>query len=299
MELYSKCVTCVMENVLQCAERLGVGEAERVALVGRICREMASDIDRTSCSPILTEVAYGVLREFTGIEDPFAEEKRILDEAMSSMEERFFELSSTMEDPIEGALVLSGTANLMDLGAFKTVDPDEVTDIMAEELLSRRLPRAPYEVFLNLLGRHRRLLIIGDNCGEIVLDKVVIRRMKQRWPDLAVTYGVRGRPILNDATEAEAKRVGMNDLAAVVSTGVGTPGFVREMASSRFGALYDQAPLVLAKGVGNFEAADFGDDRVFHLFVIKCETLSLLLERPERHLVFMSGRRSLYRPDEK
>ncbi len=293
MELYSDCVNCVIKNVLQCAREIGVKERDMVRLVGQICRDLGPEISQTSCSPILTEIAYNALMEISGLADPFEKEKRAMDEAMILLEEGFFELSSSREDPIEGALILSGVANLMDLGAFKTVDPEEVGRIMERELDLRRLPRLQYAAFLDLIDRNGELLILGDNCGEIVLDKVVIRQMRRRWPNLSVTYGVRGKATLNDATEVEAKRVGMDDVARVISTGVGTPGFVRDMASPEFKSLYERAPVILAKGVGNFEAAEFGDERLFHLFIIKCKTLSDLLKRPERDLVFMSGRGSL------
>lgn len=293
MELYSDCVNCVIKNVLQCARGIGVAERDMIRLLGRICRDLGPEISQTSCSPILTEIAYNALRDISGLADPFEAEKRAMDDAMMLLEESFFDLSSSREDPIEGALILSGVANLMDLGAFRTVDPGEVGRTMERELEVRRLPRAEYNGFLDLIDRSGELLILGDNCGEIVLDKVVIRQMRRRWPDLSVTYGVRGRPTLNDATEVEAKRVGMDKVATVVSTGVGTPGFVKDMASSQFGSLYERAPVILAKGVGNFEAAEFGDKRLFHLFVIKCRTLSKLMKRQERDLVFTSGRTSL------
>ena len=44
----------------------------------------------------------------------------------------------------------------------------------------------------------KTLLYLGDNCGEIVIDKIFIKRLKQMNPELNVYYGVRGKTIVND-----------------------------------------------------------------------------------------------------
>ncbi len=43
---------------------------------------------------------------------------------------------------------------------------------------------------LRELEKTRKLLYLGDNCGEIVLDKLFIEMIRKRYPNLTVLYGV-------------------------------------------------------------------------------------------------------------
>ena len=48
-------------------------------------------------------------------------------------------------------------------------------------------------------------LLIADNCGEIVLDKLFLEQLKKRFPHLKITVLVRGGEVLNDATVEDAR----------------------------------------------------------------------------------------------
>ena len=67
------------------------------------------------------------------------------------------------------------------------------------------------------LSRAGKLVYITDNAGEIVLDKIFIRTIKELWPSLAITVIVRGFPTLNDATKEDAEYVGLEDIVPVLS----------------------------------------------------------------------------------
>ena len=49
----------------------------------------------------------------------------------------------------------------------------------------------------------RSFLLLADNCGEIVLDKLFIEQLLKRFPHLEVQIMVRGGEVLNDATEED------------------------------------------------------------------------------------------------
>ncbi|NLB81003.1 MAG: DUF89 family protein [Clostridiaceae bacterium] len=51
--------------------------------------------------------------------------------------------------------------------------------------------------------------IIADNAGEIVLDKVFIKVIKNFYPDVTIDVIVRGKPIYNDATMFDAQGTGL------------------------------------------------------------------------------------------
>ena len=62
-------------------------------------------------------------------------------------------------------------------------------------------------------------MYITDNCGEIVLDKLVIKVLKSYYPDLDITVIVRGFPVVNDATMEDALETGLADVVTVIGNG--------------------------------------------------------------------------------
>jgi len=61
-----------------------------------------------------------------------------------------------------------------------------------------------YPSFEKELKNTKEMVIIGDNVGEHIFDKVLIETIKKYY-DIEVYYFVRGKPIINDVTLKEAQ----------------------------------------------------------------------------------------------
>jgi uncharacterized protein with ATP-grasp and redox domains len=120
------------------------------------------------------------------------------------------------------------------------------------------------------LEEAKTVLYIGDNCGEIVLDKLFLKIM--RHPN--VYFAVRGGPIINDATVADAALVKMEEVAKVITTGDDAPGVVWETASDEFKYYWDRADVVIAKGQGNWEGLMEISQNIYFLLVTKCDVIA-------------------------
>lgn len=293
MELYPPCVTCVMDNLLHIAEAVLPAHKDRMELLRRVMERTLPEIRTGSCAPVLTGIGYEILREMSGVDDPYEQVKREFNDLMLGLEGRFQDLVDASEDPLHAALVAAGSANLIDFGAFREVSGDKVLELMSGHLENTALDREGYRAFMDGLERERQLLILCDNCGEIVLDKILIGALKRRFPDVRVSCVVRGGAILNDATIEDAAYVGLDALCPVFTTEGRIPGYVTGDSFPVFSRLFHESSLVLAKGVGNFECAPFDDVRIFFLFMVKCETLSRNLGSPLNALVFRQGRQTL------
>lgn len=293
MELYPQCVTCVIDNLLHTAETVLPDPDDQMVLLEKVMHSFSPEVRTASSAPVLTEIAYSVLREMTGVDDPFSEVKKEFNSLMLGLEDPYRELVRSMEDPLHAALVLSGSANLIDFGAFHNVSSDHVLSVLEEHLRCACLDKETYASFVEMAAKHRSLLIMCDNCGEIVLDKVLVSEIQNRFPGISVTCAVRGGPILNDATLEDAREVGLDKLCHVLSSGSTIAGFDPERAPKEFRDFYFRSPMVLCKGVGNFESSPFRDKRVFYLFIVKCGNLSARLGASLNSLVFMQGRGSL------
>lgn len=121
------------------------------------------------------------------------------------------------------------------------------------------------------------ILFLADNAGEIVFDKLLVNELKQL--NAKVTVVVKSDPILNDATLSDAKATTMYETAdAIITTGsdaVGLP--LREERSEEFIKAYDEADLVIAKGMGYAETLTETELKQPHAFLLrtKCRPVAM------------------------
>ncbi|PAF52802.1 ARMT1-like domain-containing protein [Helicobacter sp. 13S00477-4] len=145
--------------------------------------------------------------------------------------------------------------------------------------------------FTKQLKNAKTLVYIADNAGENLFDEIFIEILKNQYPLLHIYYFVRGTPIINDITlkdlqtHPECQKI--FDISEVIDSGVKSPGFIKEIASTKAQNLYDNADIVLAKGMGNFECLeDKNDPRIFLLFKIKCNVVAKYLKQPLGKMIF-------------
>ena len=82
-------------------------------------------------------------------------------------------------------------------------------------------------------------------------------------------------PIINDVTLKEAREIGIDEVATIVDSGVDTPGLDYSRASNDFMKIYNSMDLILAKGMGNYEALDeVNDSRIYYLLKVKCSVVA-------------------------
>jgi len=174
-------------------------------------------------------------------------------------------------DPLARAVELAIAGNSIDLmwsGGYLDLEAS------IRSRLAHRLAFDRIEDLKKRLRGTRRLVYVGDNCGEIVFDKLLIEVIKEGH-DLDVTFLVRSRPTLNDATMYDAIFAGLERAARIVDSGIEgpLPGVILKRCSPEARELFHQADLIVSKGGGNFdtlgEEAALRDKALF-LLVSKC-----------------------------
>jgi uncharacterized protein with ATP-grasp and redox domains len=172
-------------------------------------------------------------------------------------------------DDIVCALKVSATGNYLDSTIYSQLD---VKKCIEQELL-KDFVICDAEKFEEKLSAGKNILIIADNAGEAVFDRVLIESLK----DKNVTYAVRAEPIINDVTMEEAKLAGIDQCARMISTGCNAPGVIFEECSKEFLETYEQADIVLSKGQGNYESLSEEKRDVFFLLKAKCSIIAKAL----------------------
>ena len=121
------------------------------------------------------------------------------------------------------------------------------------------------------LSKANRLVFITDNCGEIVLDKVLIKTIQDQYPHVKITVMVRGGATLNDATMKDAEEVGMTGLVKVIHNGNDIAGTCLSKLSDDALMCLNEADVILSKGQANFETLRGCGRNIYYIFLCKCD----------------------------
>ena len=200
----------------------------------------------------------------------YADVKRHYNDLMLKLEDRFRIRIESSQDPVETALALARAANYIDFGAMNHVDEDTCLGLLE----GAALRKDEREVFRHLMAEcsdAQRFLLITDNCGEIVLDKLFLEQLKKRFPWLKLQVLVRGQEVLNDVTPEDAVYAGICRIAEIISNGKAIAGTVYDMLPDEARRALDRVDVIFAKGQGNYESLSGQGRHIYYTFLCKCD----------------------------
>ncbi len=219
--------------------------------------------------PFMGRTIHRAIRDETGSADPYAALKHKSTQTalrLAGAVERRIEDAS---DPFEAAVRYAIAGNVMDYALASTWDAEKIT-VCFEEALTKPIDLAAVRSLEKSVAAASRILYIGDNAGETVFDRLLI----QRLPANTVTYAVKGSPIINDATQEDAKDAGIDRFAHIVDNGNDAPGTILDLCSTLFRDLFGAADVVIAKGQANLETLNRCDREIFFLAQVKCPVIA-------------------------
>lgn len=279
------CRECYEKQIRELAVLCGLDDAA-LEQMRAIKDEVLADAGSGRIRPDRMGALLARVTPLLGTDDPYRDIKRAYNQLMMDHEKDCADRISAAEEPFQLALRYAVAGNLIDFGGKNAFTPDDVTALID------RVPEISFAVddsaaLLNAVRRARAIMYLGDNCGEIVLDKLVIEEILRENPDVQVTYGVRGGPVINDVTVEDAAQVGMDAVARVLPSGVATPTTVLSASSEEFRRAFFEADLVISKGMGNFEVLVDGCGRggVYFLLMTKCAHVANLVGAPLKSFV--------------
>jgi len=285
MNLKSDCLSCLLNQSLRVSKNLNLNEE----LSKKMMKIASSSIARYGevSPPVAASDLYPKLATIAGEEDLYKALK-----AFSTMEAMTLlpKVETTVlgsKDRVKSAIKAAVAGNVIDFSTPNYFDLNEEF----EKVFETPFAIDDEEIFLELLKRAKSLMIVGDNVGEHVFDKLLLEEFQMAYPKLELYFAVRGRPIINDVTLKEAKEIGIEKVAHLVDSGVDTPGLAYNHASKVFMELYNNMELIIVKGMGNYECLEgVKDERIFHLFKVKCDVVSSDVGARVGSLIFMRNR---------
>jgi len=267
------------------AVRMTTDDAATHEKVLRRALLFAGEVDFDRSPPVTAQKMHRFIREVTDSPDPYYGVKQQGNEFAMRMYPDLKERIESSEDPLATAVRLAIAGNIIDYGTNSHVSHDRIEQAVAESL-SLPLDAEAMEEFRVAIEEAADILYLGDNAGEIVLDRLLIERM----PREKVTFVVKGGPILNDALIEDAQTVGLTDIVGVIDNGSDVPGTILEDCSEEFRRRFEKADMVIAKGQGNYETLSDVGRSLFFLLQPKCDVLAEHLGMPIGSLALIHKR---------
>ena len=271
MKIGFECGACFLRQASEAIDLATEDYNLKIELIREIYEFLSSNFYSTTNSNKTGSQIHNLIKERTGCRDPYVQEKaegnRIALKYIPVVEDILRE-----NDSLENYVKIAIIGNILDFGAFK-IDTD--VDSLINNALKKELTINDVESFEESLKKHNKVLYLVDNTGEIVFDKLLLRKIKDY--DVDITVAVKSEPIINDACMEDALDVGLDEFADLVEIGAGTVGYVDSEISDEFREIFNDHDFIISKGMGNYEGLteiDTSDKDLYFMFCSKCDVIS-------------------------
>ncbi len=276
MAMDAQCLVCHFRRNVETARALG--DEQTATAFARELMQVYLTMPQEAGSPSAFPATNALFQKYYGLEaDRFRQEK---EDSNRFVLERLAGIRAKAEaapDPVLAGLQFAILGNYIDFSALQGEVSFEKLDIMLENALQMALPA--YEGLRQELSTAKSLLYLTDNAGEIGFDRIFAEQIAKAWPDIQITFCVRGGPAQNDATREDAAAVGIP--FPVIDNGSCVPGTDLTQISAEARAAMDAADLIIAKGQGNAETLLGCGYDIYYAFLVKCDRFMTQFGQPK------------------
>ncbi len=270
MNIDNACVECIINQSRRVTEAIRADNVLSKRMVDRV-ETLGETFDFTKSPPEVASDVYEQMAEIAGMDDLYEELKGHATEKAKTFIPQLHQELENSSNKLLTAIKIAVAGNVIDLAAEVTFDLNEEM----EKIFETNFAHDDMDQLESSLEKASTLLYIGDNVGEHIFDYLCIETLQELYPKLEISYMVRGNPIINDVTMLEAEEAGFDRLCNLVDSGVNTPGFAYERANEASQKLFDEADLVITKGMGNYECLSPSPrTNLCYLLKVKCNVVA-------------------------
>lgn len=277
MKINEKCLPCLINQVVKVANITNC--SNRDDLYHQVFEQL-SKIDFNKSNPEIIGMIFELVKKHLNNEDPYQEIRQYYNNLFLQSYDDFDKKINSFKTAIKYAII----GNIID---FSPINNQEITKIddWFDNIDNLSLTIDHVDKLINDIKKAKTILYLGDNCGEICLDKLLLKRIKQLNPSLKIYFGVRGKPVVNDSIESDAYEVGIDEYASIISNGDNSLGTILSRTSAQFNQIYQNCDFVIAKGQANFESLSEENKKIYFLLMVKCDVIAKYINVPEKSLV--------------
>ncbi|MEM1550890.1 MAG: ARMT1-like domain-containing protein [Candidatus Bathyarchaeia archaeon] len=253
MRVSPECAPCLLHRgyleILEATENLEL----RFKAMSYLLRMLAENFHPNVVPAVLGTMRERIIKDVTGNNDPMAKKKMLSNmETMRILPfaEKFIS-EETGYPRFRRACLCAIVGNIIEFDipghAFNFNDLYRLIIEAEQDLVIDDIHAA-----FSHIKKAKLIVYLADNSGEIALDKLFIRELRNIG--CRVIVAVKEKPVCNDATLEDALFVGINEVAdKVITTGGDTMGLIISECSREFLEVYEMADLIIAKGMANAE----------------------------------------------
>ena len=254
MKVEAECAACIVNRAVAEAMEATTNPALRFRVMVELFKLLSREFKPTAVPAYLGTKRDRLIKRITGNDNPYGREKRRSNEKALKLlpyARKIVEEGYTQRDRFKRACLCAIVGNIIEFhipghkftyGGLRKLFRDAGKDMVIDDV------NKVYE----LTKKAQTVLYLTDNAGEIVFDTLLVEQLKNMG--VTVIVGVKGGPVLNDATLEDAEVSGMSKIAdKVITTGTDAVGLMLKEFSKEFLEVYDSVDLVFAKGMGYAE----------------------------------------------
>lgn len=289
MQFDSYCSVCMLNREFKIARKHLTPEQADSYI--REVMNIMSTAPKGVAAPYLIPLLGDLLKKYGVAGDLYGKEKKDSNDFVLGVLPQVEKVVEAAADPLLTAMKYAQVGNFLDFGVLSKDDVDAKIGKAIEDAPNAPLDEEEFQNFVSDVKKAKKLLIIGDNAGEIAFDTVLVKVLKKQFPALSITYAVRGGNCLNDATGQDAAYVGMDKLVPVIDNGTRISGTELAYIGQQMRDAIESADVILAKGQANFETMATCGHNVYYNFLCKCDRLGKILHVPLFTGMFLNERR--------
>ena len=286
MKLQEKCIPCIVNQSIKVADMVGI--EDKNDLLREMFRYLSNVDFSMISSPELIGENFNVLKRITGNVDPYKKTRERYNKMFLDRIDLFEEEIAKSEDNFMEAVKYAIIGNVIDFNPIHELTESDINEKF-EILKKEKLEIDDTEELRKDIDCARSILYLGDNCGEICLDKILIKKIKKRNPACQIFFATRGAAVVNDSVEEDAYLVGMDEYARIISNGDGSLGTVLTRTSKEFNEIYYSADVIIAKGQANYECLSNENQNIYFLLMTKCDVIAKSIGIPEMKMICMKS----------
>ena len=286
MKIHDKCLPCMVNQVIKVANITGVNNKEE--LLKEVFTYL-SKMDFEATTPEIIGEIFGMIKEHTNNQDPYKETRNYYNTLFSKLLPEFEKKIEQAEDSFQLAVRYAIVGNIIDFNPIHNTLLEDIFDYF-EKMEQLELAIDDSRELAEDILNSKTLLYLGDNCGEICMDKILLKKIKELNPNVKIFFGVRGKPVVNDSIAEDAYAVGIDEYAEVIDNGDGSLGTVLKRTSREFKEVYKKADVVIAKGQANYECLSEEKKKIYFLLMTKCDVIANDIGVPEKKMICMKNK---------
>lgn len=271
MRIQEKCIPCIINQTIKTADMVGLNDKDD--LLKKVFAFLSNVDFKSSSTPELIGEIFSLLKKETGNDDPYKEVRahynKMFLEQIPALERKINKSKNPFLQAVKYAII----GNIIDFNPIQNLLLSDIDSYFAK-FENEQLAIDASSLLVQEIQEADTLVYLGDNCGELCLDKILIKKIKEINPSCHVFFVTRGEPVVNDSVEEDAYAVKMDAYATIISNGDSSLGTVLHRTSKAFQKIYQKADIVLAKGQANYECLSDAEKNIYFLLMTKCKVIA-------------------------